>query len=75
MAYRFKRYGERCKRDHRMVLGGVLWVMRTGASWRDLPDEEFGPWQTIYGRYRKWCEECLWQRIVEEIRTALLIWY
>jgi hypothetical protein len=23
-------------------------------SWRDLPEEEFGPWQTIYGRYRKW---------------------
>jgi hypothetical protein len=54
--------------DHRKVLGGMLWVFGTGASWRDLPEEEFGPWQTVYGRYRKWRKEGLWQRIVKALR-------
>jgi transposase len=55
----------RPRRDHRSVLGGMLWVLSTGSSWRELPEEEFGPWQTVYGRYRKWQEEGLWQRIME----------
>jgi transposase len=55
----------RPRRNHRSVLGGMLWVLSTGSSWRELPEEEFGPWQTVYGRYRKWYEEGLWQRITE----------
>jgi len=55
----------RPRRDHRSVLGGMLWVLSSGSSWRDLPEEKFGPWQTVYGRYRKWQEEGLWQSITE----------
>jgi transposase len=40
-------------RDPRAVLQAVFWVLSTGAPWRDLP-REFGPWQTIYGRFRAW---------------------
>jgi hypothetical protein len=58
----------RPRRDHRTVLGGILWVLGSGSSWRGLPEEEFGAWQTIYGRYRKWHEEGLWQRITEALR-------
>jgi hypothetical protein len=58
----------RPRRDHRTVLAGILWVLGSGSSWRDLPEEEFGAWQTIYGRYRKWHEEGLWQRITEALR-------
>jgi hypothetical protein len=57
----------RPRRDHRTVIAGMLWVLGSGASWRDLPEKEFGPWQTVYGRYRKWCREGLWQRIVEAL--------
>jgi Putative transposase of IS4/5 family (DUF4096) len=60
----------RPRRDHRAVLSGILWVLGTSSSWRDLPEEEFGPWQTIYGRYRKWHEEGLWQRITEALRCC-----
>ena len=35
--------------DHRMVINGILWILATGSPWRDLP-EEFGKWQTVYGR-------------------------
>src|SRR3712207_3258026 len=51
--------------DHRTILTGMLWVLGSGASWRDLPEKEFGPWQTVYGRYRKWRLEGLWQSIME----------
>jgi hypothetical protein len=58
----------RPRSDHRTVLAGMLWVFGTGASWRDLPEEEFGPWRTVYGRYRQWREEGLWQHIVDLLR-------
>jgi hypothetical protein len=54
----------RPRRDHRQVLSGMLWIMESGASWRDLPEEQFGPWRTVYGRYRQWLGEGLWSRIV-----------
>jgi hypothetical protein len=46
----------------RQILGGITWVMRTGASWREVPPD-FGPWQTIYGRYRLWRHDGTWGRI------------
>ncbi len=52
--------------DHRVVLGGILWVARTGSSWREMP-EEFGKWETAYRRYELWLEQGLWQRILEAL--------
>ena len=37
--------------DHRRVIDGILWVLRTGSPWRDLP-ERFQRWKTIYERFR-----------------------
>jgi transposase len=54
--------------DHRVVVEGMLWVARTGSSWRELP-ERFGPWSTVASRYQRWCKEGLWTQIV---RTLLL---
>jgi transposase len=34
-------------KDHRTVINGILWKLRTGAPWRDLP-ERYGSWQTCY---------------------------
>jgi transposase len=39
--------------DHRITLCGTLWIPRTGAPWRDLP-EHFGPWQSACRRYNRW---------------------
>ena len=50
-------------RDHHRVLSGILWVMRTGAGWRELP-VQLGPWKTIYSRYRLWCRDGTWGRIL-----------
>ena len=49
-------------RDHRQVLGGILWKLHTGRPWRDVP-ERFGPWQTCYGRLRRWQGDGTWPRV------------
>ena len=54
-------------RQHRQILEGMLWVMSTGTSWRQMPPS-FGPWQTIYYRFQRWKREGLWA----QIRTILL---
>jgi transposase len=55
--------------DHRTVLAGMLWVMRTGAAWRDLP-ARFGPWETVHGRYQRWRKAGLWQQILDALQPA-----
>ena len=57
--------------DHRRVLGGILWVARTGSSWREMP-EEFGKWETAYRRYELWLKQGLWQRILEALGEEAL---
>jgi hypothetical protein len=52
--------------DHREVLEGVLWVARTGSSWREMP-EEFGKWERAYRRHELWVKQGLWQRILEAL--------
>ncbi|MFD9573471.1 IS5 family transposase [Streptomyces sp. NPDC059982] len=49
-------------RDHRTVIEAVGWKYRTGAPWRDLP-EPFGPWQTVYNRFRRWARDATWKRL------------
>lgn len=49
--------------DHRRVLGGVLWVMRAGATWRELP-AAFGASKTAYDRYARWRRDGTWARIL-----------
>ena len=55
--------------DHRRVLQGILWVARTGAPWREVP-RDFGPWETIHSRYRRWRKEGRWQRIVAALHAT-----
>jgi hypothetical protein len=57
--------------DHRAVLGGMMWVARTGSSWREMP-EEFGKWESAYRRYELWVKQGLWQRILEALGEETL---
>lgn len=50
------------------MLTGMLWVARTGASWRALP-APFGPWQTVHSRYQRWRTAGIWQRILDVLAT------
>jgi transposase len=49
-------------RDHRQVLGGIMWKLHTGRPWRDVP-ERFGPWQTCYSRLRRWQADGTWPKV------------
>ncbi len=48
--------------DNRLFLEAVLWIMRTGAPWRDLP-ERFGPWWRSYIRFNRWSKTGVWERV------------
>src|SRR5690242_1606865 len=49
-------------KGHRLVLEGILWVLRTGAPWRD-PPPRYGSWRTVSGRVRRWQQAGAWDRI------------
>jgi transposase len=53
-------------KDHRLVIDAILWVLSTGAAWRDLP-ERFGPWQTAYDRFNRWRKDGTWERIAAQL--------
>jgi len=50
--------------EHRLIVEGIVWVIRTGSSWRNLP-ARFGPWQTVASRYQLWRKEGRWARILQ----------
>lgn len=52
--------------DNRLFLEAVLWIMRTGAPWRDMP-ERFGYWQVIYNRFNRWSKTGVWERVFEAL--------
>ena len=57
-------------RDHRQVLDGMLWVLRSGAPWRDLP-ERYGPWQTVNDRFYRWRDDGTLATILERLQMKL----
>jgi transposase len=56
-------------KDHRTVVNGILWRLATGAPWRDLP-ERYGPWKTVYSRFRRWQRAGVWDRVLAALQAA-----
>ena len=56
----------RPRNDDRQILNGILWIVRSGAAWRDLP-ERYGAWSTVYGRFAQWQEEGTFEKILKEL--------
>lgn len=56
--------------DPRQMLNGILWILRTGAPWRDLP-ERLGPWQTVYDHFRTWRRDGVYDCILEALQIRL----
>jgi transposase len=50
------------------VVEGIVWRLATGAPWRDLP-ERFGPWKTVYARFRRWQRAGVWERVLAAAQT------
>jgi transposase len=60
----------RPRKDDRRVINGILWRLRTGAPWRDVP-ERYGPWKTVYGRFRRWSQAGVWTELLRALNGVL----
>ena len=56
--------------DHRRTLNAVFWIARTGAPWRDLP-EELGNWNSVLRQYRRWTAAGLWDLMLEALAVSV----
>jgi transposase len=52
--------------DNRLFVNGVLWVLRSGAHWRDLP-ERYGKWKSLHKRFSRWAKAGIWERVFEAL--------
>ncbi len=57
-------------RSHHEILNGILWILFSGASWRDIP-ERYGPWKTVYDRFRRWEREGVLFRVLKQLQLKM----
>ena len=50
--------------DNRTALNGMLWIVRSGAPWRDLP-ERYGSWSTLYDKFKRWSDLGIFEKIFD----------
>ena len=53
-------------KDNRLFVEAVLWIARTGAPWRDLP-ERFGNWKNIHTRFSRWAKSGVWESLFKTL--------
>jgi len=56
-------------KDHRTIVNAILWRLATGVPWRDLP-ARYGPWQSVYTRFRRWQRAGVWERVLAALQAA-----
>lgn len=52
--------------DNRLFVNGVMWVLRSGARWSDLP-ERYGKWKTVHKRFCRWAKAGVWEKVFESL--------
>jgi transposase len=52
--------------DNRLFVNGVLWVLRSGAHWHDLP-ERYGTWKSVHKRFSRWATTGVWERVFQAL--------
>jgi transposase len=60
-------------KDTRLFINAVLWIGKTGAPWRDLP-ERFGNWNSVWKRFDRWSRKGIWSGIMEALQEPDLDW-
>jgi transposase len=65
-----KRGRGRPPEDNRNVINGILWRLRTGAPWRDVP-EKYGNWNSIYRRFRRWSVSGVWESVAVALAETM----
>ena len=59
--------------DNRLFVDAVLWIAKTGAPWRDLP-ERFGDWNKTFRRFSRWATRGVWKHVFEALQDPDLEW-
>ena len=59
--------------DNRLFVDAVLWIAKTGAPWRDLP-ERFGHGNSVWRRFDRWARKGVWKRVFEALQDPDLEW-
>ncbi len=65
-----KTAGRPIEYDRREVLNGILYVVRTGCSWRSMP-HDLPPWRTVYYYFMTWRQQGLWQQLNDRLREQV----
>jgi transposase len=65
-----KQISGRPRQDDREILNGILWICRTGAHWKDLP-EKYPPYQTCHRRFQEWVKAEVWISILSNLAVDL----
>jgi len=52
----------RSGKDNRLFVNGVLWVLRSGAPWPDMP-ERYGKWKSVHTRFARWAKNGVWEHV------------
>jgi transposase len=60
-------------KDNRLFVNAVLWLAKTGAPWRDLP-ERFGPWNSVWKRFSRWARKGVWRKVFKHLQDPDLEW-
>jgi transposase len=60
-------------KDNRLFVNAILWIGKTGAPWRDMP-ERFGKWNSVWKRFDRWSAKGVWHRVFGELKDPDLEW-
>ena len=60
-------------KDNRLFVDAVLWIAKTGAPWRDLPDR-FGNWNSVWRRFDRWARKGVWRKVFDALQDPDLEW-
>ena len=65
-----RRPGPLSKRGDRSFMNAVMWRVKTGAPWRDIP-ERYGSWKTVYNRFARWAQRGVWERVFRALQVDI----
>ena len=55
--------------DNRNFVNAVLWILRSGARWSDMPEERYGKYKSVHKRFIRWTQKGIWEKVFKHLAT------